>query len=187
MLWACALLVDAREVRLRPSEWAQPLIDGALENAYRVDARLYRSAQPSTAAAADLRALGVRRVLNLRDHHDDDHLIERGLAEIRVQMEADDITAAQLEVALGAILARPEPILVHCWHGADRTGCVVAAYRMVVQGWSAAAAIDELRHGGYGYHVLFDNIPVLLQGLDVVGMRRRLGLAAGSFEHSVEE
>ncbi|HEX7917405.1 hypothetical protein [Rudaea sp.] len=50
-------------------------------------------------------------------------------------------------------------MLIHCWHGADRTGVVCAAYRMVVQGWSKADARAEMFDGGFGYHAVWRNIP----------------------------
>jgi len=31
-------------------------------------------------------------------------------------------------------------VLIHCYHGADRTGIMVAMYRIIYQGWSIAAA-----------------------------------------------
>lgn len=42
------------------------------------------------------------------------------------------------------------PVLVHCHAGAQRTGGVIAAYRLLVQGWPATDARDELIR--YGWH-----------------------------------
>jgi tyrosine-protein phosphatase SIW14 len=69
----------------------------------------------------------------------------------------------------------PKPVLVHCWHGSDRTGSVVAAYRIVFQNWTPAAALDELRHGGFGYHEKwFPNIITLFETLDADALRQRV-------------
>ena len=46
------------------------------------------------------------------------------------------------------------PVLVHCLHGSDRTGTIVAMYRIVEQGWTREAAIAEMTGGGYGYHAV---------------------------------
>jgi hypothetical protein len=52
---------------------------------------------------------------------------------------------------------------------------VVAAYRIVYQNWTPAAALDELRHGGFGYHeTWFPNIIVLFEKLDAAELRRRV-------------
>ena len=59
------------------------------------------------------------------------------------------------------------PYLIHCQHGADRTGTMVAMYRMVIQGWPKDKAIDELVNGGYGFHPVWQNILAYLQEVDV--------------------
>jgi protein tyrosine/serine phosphatase len=43
------------------------------------------------------------------------------------------------------------PVLVHCAHGEERTGAVVAAYRVVVEGWEPAAAEKEAIEHGFGF------------------------------------
>ena len=52
---------------------------------------------------------------------------------------------------------------MHCYHGADRTGLVVAMYRVIYQGWSFDAARSEMIDGRIqlsldvaGYRGLFD-------------------------------
>ena len=47
------------------------------------------------------------------------------------------------------------PFLIHCQHGADRTGLMSAMYRMLEQDWSAEDALAELTDGGYGYHSMW--------------------------------
>lgn len=47
-----------------------------------------------------------------------------------------------LEVLLDT---RNHPVLLHCNQGKHRTGCVVAAMRMV-SGWTPSRAVDEYRH-----------------------------------------
>ena len=74
-------------------------------------------------------------------------------------MEADEVDPAKVAQALKIITEAPKPMLIHCWHGADRTGLMVAAYRMTTQGWNPAQATDELINGGFGYHAtLFPGI-----------------------------
>lgn len=157
---------------LRPTEWAQPVASSALKNFYQLDAKLYRSAQPDEDGFAAIKRLGITTVLNLRDFHDDaDEAEELGLNLQRIEMEAGKITIPQLVQALRIIRTAPGPVLIHCWHGSDRTGTVSAIYRMVMQGWSAEAAIDELINGGFGYHSIYDNIPALLRQADVAAIR----------------
>lgn len=140
--------------RIRPLTWAQPVIGTQLENFHQVSPEVYRSGQPT---ARDLKLLveqlGIKSVLTLRDLHDDaDEAEGLPLALYRVEMEADDVEPEKVARALQIIKDAPKPILIHCWHGSDRTGLVVAAYRITVQGWESVVAADELANGGFGYH-----------------------------------
>lgn len=152
------------------------MINLSLENCYRVSHDLYRCEQPKKEDIADLRALGIRSILNLRRWHSDSKVLEKAGFQLLVQrMEADELTVDDLVAALWQIKAAPKPVMLHCWHGSDRTGSVVAAYRIVFQDWTPAAALDELRHGGYGYHEKwFPNIITLFETLDAADLRRRV-------------
>jgi protein tyrosine/serine phosphatase len=66
-------------------------------------------------------------------------------------------------------------VLVHCWHGSDRTGIVVAAYRIVFEGLSVQEAEAELRADTYGHHEFwYGNLVKLLRSTDWDAMRSRL-------------
>lgn len=165
-----------KQPRVRPADWAAPLIETSLENTYRVSADLFRCEQPGRGDLADLRALGVRTLLNLREYHTDASAFSKaGLTLMAEPMNAGDVTVDQLVAALRKFRSAPKPVVVHCWHGSDRTGVFVATYRMVVQNWPRAAAIDEFRHGGFGYHEkTFPNLLLLLETLDIEAVRRRI-------------
>lgn len=157
---------SAESPRIRPPSWAQPVIGTTLENLYQVSPEVYRSAQPSSKELKILcEQLGVKSVLTLRNWHDDEG-IGKGLplTLYRIDMEADEVEPDKVAKALQIIAAAPKPILIHCWHGADRTGLMVAAYRITSQGWDPAAATDELQNGGFGYHArMFPGIVDWLQ------------------------
>ena len=155
-------------IRVRPDTWAKPVIGSELENFYKIDDILYRCEQPDDDGMEELEAFGIKSILNFRDHHDDEGEAEDTKLKLyRVEMNAGSITYAQVIESLRIIHNAPKPVAIHCWHGSDRTGCVAAAYRVVFQGWSKADAIDELRHGGYGFHASFyGNIPRLINVLD---------------------
>jgi len=162
--------------RERPTQWAAPVINSTLGNCYRVSAEVYRCEQPDAANIADLKTLGISSLLNLRNHHSDSKkLAAAGFKLLLERMEADELTIDHLVAALRQLHTAPKPVLVHCWHGSDRTGSVIAAYRIVFQGWTPAAALDELRFGGFGYHEkTFPNIITLFQALDAAELRRRV-------------
>ena len=75
----------------------------------------------------------------------------------------------KLLAGLRAIRAAEQqgPVLLHCLHGADRTGLMVAMYRMLYQHWPRERALDELRNGGYGYHAVWKNIEKYLRRVDI--------------------
>ena len=52
---------------------------------------------------------------------------------------------AATEAFAAAYDASNGPVLVHCWHGSDRTGCVCASHRIIFSGWSREQANAELR------------------------------------------
>ncbi len=70
-------------------------------------------------------------------------------------------TKEQIDAAL-SYMTNPNnlPILVHCHHGKDRTGMVIAAYRMKYQGWSYDEAVKEMK--SYGFSPFFGSwLPLL--------------------------
>ncbi len=51
-----------------------------------------------------------------------------------------------------------QKVLLHCYHGSDRTGASVAMYRIIFQNWSTTDALAEMKHGGYGFRIQFGKI-----------------------------
>lgn len=165
------LVVNAEAARR--AEWAVPV--GASPNLFRVTPTLFRSAQLSQDDVAELKALGIKNVVGLRAFHSDDEwLRQSGIKATRVKIYTWAVSDANIVAALKAVRAAEKegPVLLHCWHGADRTGLVSAMYRILYQGWSKEQALDELENGGYGYHSVWKNIPAYLHAVDVEKIRR---------------
>ena len=168
--WSCPVKAEGRD----PS-WAEPLAVGGLPNLHKVTENLYRSAQPDAEGLRNAEAMGIKTVLNLRAMHSDDELAEgTGLALVRVPINTWSLDEEELLAALRVILEAKGPVLVHCRHGADRTGTVVSAYRMVVQNWPRGKAIAEMTEGGYGFHSMWENLITFLEKLDVERLRAQL-------------
>jgi tyrosine-protein phosphatase SIW14 len=180
LLLLLAVLAGAADTpRVRPATWAQPVIGSGLANWYRVSADLYRCEQPSAAEMGVLASFGIKAVVNLREfHRDADEVAGTALVLNEVKLDAGDLSYAQLVTALKAALGAPKPVAVHCWHGSDRTGAVIAAWRVAVDGWPPAEALDEMVAGGFGHHAIYANLRTLVGGLDPVRLRADLGLPA---------
>ena len=168
-----------------PRGWEQssePATFPDVPNWFQVSAKLYRSAQPDAAGFRVIAAMGITTVLNLRAFHgDDDEAAGTGLDLVRVPMYAFNLDREDVVAALRVIRQAPGPVLVHCLHGADRTGTVVAMYRIVEQGWSKEAAIAEMTDGGFGYHPIFPNLLQFIRQVDVEQVRAELdAMGAGS-------
>ena len=84
----------------------------------------------------------------------------------------------KIAVAFLQIVADPNraPLLVHCQHGADRTGLMSALYRVAVQGWTKEEALREMTEGGFGFHKIWKNLPVWLERLDIEAIKKKAGM-----------
>jgi len=147
---------------------------------HQVDERVWRSEQPTAWEFRKLEKLGIHRVLTLREFHSDAGLA-KGLETRRVPMNAGSVDDGEVLSALKVIVKSDQPVLVHCWHGADRTGAVVAAYRMVVNGWPREQAIAEFMEPRFGHHAeTFTNLRKYLERVDVERMRSELEKASAT-------
>jgi len=147
-------------------------------NLFKVTEDLYRGAQPGRAGFGELEKLGVRTVVNLRDTHSDRPAIDgTRLDYVPIPMEAWDPELDQMRQFL-TVATDPNrlPVFVHCRHGADRTGAMVAVYRIVVQGWTKQQAIDEMTKGPYGFHPIWQELPRFVRDLDADKLRKDLNL-----------
>jgi protein tyrosine/serine phosphatase len=163
----------ASEPRVRPAEWAQPVIASTLDNCFRVSDDLFRSAQPGRADLPDLQALGIKSVITLRSFHFDDAFEQNGLHVIKHPMSAGSVSVSDLVAVLRQFRVAEKPVLIHCWHGSDRTGFIVAGYRMVFQNWLRESAIEELRLGGFGYHEKsYPDITKTLREMDLAAVKK---------------
>jgi protein tyrosine phosphatase (PTP) superfamily phosphohydrolase (DUF442 family) len=124
-------------------------------NLGKVTATLYRGGQPSKDGFEELKKLGVQIVVNLRD---DNSEIERpavaaaGLEYVAIPWNcrhpANSLAAKFLQV----LRENPErKIFVHCHAGVDRTGLMIAVYRMTEQGWTPEQASEEMKNFGFNF------------------------------------
>lgn len=155
------------------------LIDEA-KNFYRVDELLFRSAQLDGSYAAKLHELGIKSIVNLRhfSRGGDRRAFGDQFWLANKPLQSWEIRPAQIADVLRTIRERQKEgaVLVHCYHGADRTGLVVAMYRVIYQGWSLDAARSEMIDGGYGFHSMWQDIAGFLTPQNEALVRAELGI-----------
>jgi len=162
----------------RPSHWAKPIQLEGVPNFHQISETLYRSAQPSAVGMKNLKAMEIKTIVNLRSFHSDrEEIGELGLAYEHIYMKAWHPEEKEA-VRFLQIVTNPRctPALVHCQHGADRTGTMCALYRIAVQGWSKEDAIKEMTQGGFGFHSIWDNLLQWIDALDIENIKKRAGI-----------
>jgi protein tyrosine/serine phosphatase len=162
----------------RPAKWAKPIQTEGIPNLHKVSDTLYRSAQPSAEGMKKLKAMGIETVVNLRSFHSDrDEIGDTGLADEGIPMKAWH-PEEEDAVRFLRIVTNPKraPVLIHCQHGADRTGTMCALYRVAVQGWSKEEAVREMTQGGFGFHGIWENLVHWMNGLDIDGIKKKAGI-----------
>lgn len=145
------------------------------KNFHKVSENLYRSGQPDEDEFESLYTFNeIRSVLNLRENNSDKAEVEavnfrreRKIILYEIPLDTGSITEDDLYKILTVIRDAPKPLLIHCWHGSDRTGCAVAAYRIAFENWCVEEAVSELMKPQYGHHkYIYTNIPELLRKAD---------------------
>ena len=159
----------------RPAHWAKPIQIKGAPNLHKVSDTLYRSAQPSTEGMRNLKAMGIETVVDLRSFHSDrDEIGDTGLAYEQIYVKAWH-PEEEDAVRFLQIVTNPKhsPVIVHCQHGADRTGTMCVLYRVAVQGWSKEEALKEMTDGGFGFHGIWENLIQWINGLDIDRIKRK--------------
>lgn len=160
----------------RPEHWAS--IIKADANFYEVDKGVYRSEMPIADDVAVMTAQNIKTIINLqyKNQEEDAKIFDKSITLINEPILTWQVRPAQIARALYAIEQGKEQggVLVHCYHGADRTGIVIAMYRVIYQGWDIESARAEMKGGGYGFHKIWQNLDRMLSPIGVARVRAEL-------------
>jgi uncharacterized protein (TIGR01244 family) len=146
----CLLLIVALSAA---GERGLPPNEG-IRNFGKVSDSLYRGAQPDATGIRNLARVGVKSIINLRMTSDvwqaeAAEALAGGITYTNVPLKGSGRPAdAQVTTLLALIETLPAPVFVHCKHGCDRTGTIIACYRIRQGGWPNEAALEEARKYG---------------------------------------
>ncbi len=157
-------------------EWAVRIEKPGLPNLRRVSEDLFAGGEPTTEGFRQLKAMGVKTVINLRFFHDDGRRIAgTDLAYEEIPMNTWHTEDEDVVRFLKLLANRNRaPFFVYCRHGADRSGLLCAVYRIVIQGWTKNEAIAEMTQGGFGFHGIWQNLIDYLRKLDLEKIKRQI-------------
>jgi tyrosine-protein phosphatase SIW14 len=174
---ATAFLAVVSLIAATPASWCQSdQQTKGLPNFGRVAENLYRGGQPTSDGFNSLRAMGVGIVVNYRENHaetmkEKQEVESRGMQYVGIPWSANEEPAnAQIVQFLDLVRAHPNTkMFVHCQRGADRTGVMIASYRIAIEHKSAAEAIAEMHQYHYDWFWLphlrryIESLPELLR------------------------
>jgi tyrosine-protein phosphatase SIW14 len=121
----------------------------------RIDAHVYRAKQPDEKDFAGLARMGIKTVLDLRGgmiHEPKERkwVEAAGMRYVSIRLSGLFPPKEQQMAAILALLENPAqgPVFVHCRRGDDRTGIVIACYRIAHDHWTNERALEEARRDG---------------------------------------
>jgi len=129
-----------------------------LPNFHQVNSQLYRGGQPKPGGMSRVKALGIKTIVNLRGEDaqtqaEGAEARELGLSYHSIPLpEFSGPKEEDVQRVLDIINApENQPVFVHCRRGKDRTGTIIASYRIAHDGWNSADAKKEAKARGMSW------------------------------------
>ena len=160
----------------RPQNWGSVI--NKQHNLYQISPMLYRSEQPNSVFIPELKKNNIDVVINLRSRNKDKMLLaEQNFKLFHIPINTWAMDRNDLLDVMKAIQTakqQDQKVLIHCYHGSDRTGASVAMYRIIYENWTIDDALNEMKHGGYGFHPIWGNIEKLFTPENIKWIREQL-------------
>ncbi len=148
---------------ISPSGFAEPERDALFEklkkttyNFREATPTIYRSGLVSKEAVPYLKELGIKTVLTFDNNpkrvaEERKFLEKAGIKSISIPWSGWDDPNNETIREIHKIMESPDnqPILVHCKHGQERTGVVMATWRISRQNWNVDQAYGEMKACGF--------------------------------------
>ena len=160
----------------RSQYWGQAI--NPQHNFYQISNDVFRSEQPSAELIPQLKAHDIDVIINLRSRNKDVAVLpstDFKLVHIPIHtwaMSREDLLQVMQQIQQAK--AANQRVLIHCYHGSDRTGASIAMYRIIFENWSIEDAMNEMKHGGYGFHPVWLNIEKIFSPENVKWIQQQL-------------
>ncbi|MFU8925935.1 dual specificity protein phosphatase family protein [Acinetobacter puyangensis] len=166
----------------RPEHWGRLLQQE--QNLYQISDFLYRSEQPLHQQSQTLHQLGIDTIISLRSRNKTAREFQdESFNIIHIPIHTWAIDREDVLVTMQAFKQAQQKkhrVLIHCYHGSDRTGTMVAMYRIFFENWSTDDAVKEMKYGGYGFHPIWVNIDRLFSTENITWIRQHLDESNGT-------
>jgi protein tyrosine/serine phosphatase len=121
-----------------------------IDNFGKINDNYYRGSQPNQEEFAQLKHLGVKTVVDLRDDYkktEETWVRDLGMNYVRIPLKTTvAATEDQWKYFLNLVNdSVNQPVYVHCKGGRHRTGAMTAIYRITHDGWTADQAYAEMK------------------------------------------
>jgi len=137
--------------------WPAQIDVPGIPNFHQVNEHIFRGGQPTSEGWQGLAGLGVKTVIDLRrtDEHSTEaearEVAAAGMTYVNVPMKGVVAPTDEQVTKVLAVLDSPDQVFVHCKRGIDRTGTVIACYRIAHDGWGRQQALKEAKSLGMGW------------------------------------
>lgn len=150
-LWLVTMLVVAGLTWTTQAVSAQVAAAPAptIKNFGKVNDGFYRGSQPQEKQMEQLKQLGIKTIIDLRQDHEpkaSEWASKAGLRYFNIPMRASRAATDEQAAYFLSLVNDPAnaPVYVHCKGGKHRTGALTAAYRITHDGWTADQAFAEM-------------------------------------------
>jgi protein tyrosine/serine phosphatase len=122
----------------------------ATKNFGKINENYYRGSQPAGDDYAQLKALGIKTVIDLRidsDPGEPERVLGLGMQYFNIPMKASKPATEEQTNYFLKLVNEPAnwPVYVHCKGGRHRTGALTAVYRITHDKWTADQAWQEMK------------------------------------------
>lgn len=160
----------------RPTTWGMQI--NQANNFYQISNHIYRSEQPNTTLITDLQKHNIQVVINLRTRNEDAKVLKnQNLTLVQIPINTWSMNREDILKVMQVIQKAQEKdqnVLIHCYHGSDRTGASIAMYRIIFENWTTKEALREMKYGGYGFHPIWVNIEKIFSPENIKWIRQQL-------------